>query len=157
MVVDLCYETACSPPGGRIMARCIRILIVDDEPDVLDLLGTFLAESGLEPVTCSSAEEALQILQTHPFDLILTDVRMAEMSGFELLKIVRAQYPAMAIIIMTAYESEFPMSKALGAGADGYLSKPFSLKSLSLLFEEAYWKAISRQDWWDKHLAAAEE
>ena len=64
---------------------------------------------------------------------------------------------AMAIIIMTAFESEFPMSTALGAGADGYLSKPFNLKSLSLLFEEAYWKAISRHDWWDKHLAVIEK
>ena len=76
---------------------------------------------------------------------------MAEMDGFELIRLVRINHPNIAIILMTAYENEFPLSEALKAGADGYVTKPFSLRKFSLIFEQAYWSALSREDWWNKH------
>lgn len=73
------------------------------------------------------------------------------MNGFELLKAMRKRVPDVGFILMTAYEDEHPLSEALEAGAYGYISKPFSLSKFSLIFEEEYWTAPSRQDWWDEH------
>ena len=76
---------------------------------------------------------------------------MAGLNGFELLRSTRDRYSDIGFVLMTAYEKQYPMSQALEAGADGYISKPFTLKKLSLIFEQAYWHALSRQDWWDAH------
>ena len=76
---------------------------------------------------------------------------MAGMDGFELLKAVRKLSADLGFILMTAYEEKYPLTEALEAGADGYISKPFSLSKFSLIFEEEYWNALSRQDWWEKH------
>jgi len=95
--------------------------------------------------------EALEVLDAHHVDLIISDVQMAGMNGFELLKVVRNREPEVGFILMTAYEERYPLTDALEAGADGYISKPFSLSKFSLIFEEEYWSALSRQDWWDEH------
>ena len=63
----------------------------------------------------------------------------------------RAKYPKIAIVLMTGYTESYPLSEALRAGADGYISKPFSLRKFSLIFEQAYWNALSRDDWWIAH------
>lgn len=134
----------------------LSILVVDDDEAILEVLELFLAEKGYEVVARPSARDGLAELRHRTFDLVLSDVRMAEMDGFEFLRIVRSRHADIGIILMTGHSDEYPMSKALGAGADGYLTKPFSLGKLSLLFEEAYWSAISRQDWWEQRAANAE-
>lgn len=73
------------------------------------------------------------------------------MNGFELLKAVRKETSKVGFVLMTAYEKKYPLSESLEAGADGYISKPFSLRKFSLIFEQEYWTALSRQDWWDRH------
>lgn len=134
----------------------LSILVVDDDEAILELLELFLAEKGYEVVARSNAPEGLEALGQRSFDLVLSDIHMAEMDGFEFLRIVRSRHPDIGIILMTGHTDEYPMSKALAAGADGYLTKPFSLGKLSLLFEEAYWSAISRQDWWEQRAVNAE-
>ena len=58
---------------------------------------------------------------------------------------------------MTGFEEEYSLSDALRAGADGYITKPFSLSKFSLIFERAYWHALSRQDWWEQHKTEPEQ
>lgn len=130
------------------MIRRLRILVVDDDPTILDVLNEFLSDRGHDVTTRGGAEEGLAALRDGAFDLVLTDGRMAGMDGFEFTRIARRNYPELAIILMTAYEDEYPITEALAAGADGHIAKPFSLRNLALLFEEDYWNALSRHDWW---------
>ncbi|MDX9973815.1 MAG: response regulator [FCB group bacterium] len=133
------------------MIRDLKILLVDDDPEILELLSTFLSAKGFDVMACGSGEAGLELLQHKSFDLILSDIEMAGMNGFEFLRQVRSAHDGIGIILMTAYDEQYPMSEALRAGADGYITKPFELKKFSLIFEEAYWSALSRQDWWLAH------
>jgi CheY-like chemotaxis protein len=137
------------------MIKDLKILIVDDEPEILDLLSTFLGAKGCTVVACEDGERGLDALRDQDFDLVLSDIAMAGMNGFEFLRIVRQNHPGIGIILMTAYDEQYPLSEALRAGADGYITKPFELKKFSLIFEEAYWSALSRQDWWESHCVSA--
>jgi DNA-binding NtrC family response regulator len=101
------------------------ILIVDDETDLLDGLKR-LAGSELDCTvhTASSATEALQILKTTPCQLVLSDIRMPDMNGMELLEIISSQYRHIDIILMTAYGSIDQAVEALHKGASDFVTKP---------------------------------
>ena len=133
------------------MIHDLDILVIDDDPVVRDLITEFLRLKGCKVTACEDAQQGLDAMYLAPFDLVVTDVKMAGLNGFEFLKIARANFPKIGIIIMTAYDEEYPLSQALRAGADGYISKPFNLSKFSLIFEKAYWSALSRQDWWEEH------
>lgn len=133
------------------MLKDLRILVVDDDSSLLEVVATFLESNGHAVCTCESGEEALQVMREQEFDLVLSDVQMAGLNGFELLRVTRGLYPDIGFVLMTAYEANYPLSASLEAGADGYLSKPFTLKKLSLIFDGAYWKALQRNDWWEAH------
>lgn len=133
------------------MIQDLDVLIIDDDPTVLQLIAEFLRSKGCNVECCEDAHQGMDALHLRHFDLVVTDVKMAGMNGFEFLKMARASWPKIAIIVMTAYDDDYPLSQALRAGADGYLSKPFSLSKFSLIFEKAYWNALSRQDWWEEH------
>ena len=139
------------------MIKHLRVLVVDDDPAILDVLVAHLRSKGYAVESEPNAHEALDAIRRLPFDLVISDVRMAGMNGFEFIKIVRANFPSIGIVIMTAFEDEFPLSEALRAGADGYITKPFSLSKFSLIFERAYWHALQREDWWEQHKGEQEQ
>jgi len=133
------------------MLKPLRILLVDDDDSTLEVITLYLESRGHSVEARPGGEEALEAMEEQVFDLIISDVRMAGMNGFELLRKVRKRTSEVGFVLMTAYESKYPLSEALAAGADGYISKPFTLSKFSLIFEEEYWTALSRQDWWDRH------
>ncbi len=133
------------------MIKHLRILVVDDDPDILEVLRTFLKERGYAVTAAEGGPEGIEALKLGPYDLIISDIAMAGVNGFQLLKTARERFPNSGIVLMTAYDERYPLAEALRAGADGYISKPFTLKRFSLIFERAYWKALSREDWWDAH------
>lgn len=135
------------------MIKNLNVLLVDDDVAILEVLEAFLQSKAYQVVCRTNGSEAVDALRDYDFDLMISDIEMAGMNGFELLQIARRNYPNLGIVLMTAYESAYPMSEALRAGADGYISKPFSLEKFSLIFERAYWSALSRQDWWEAHSA----
>lgn len=137
--------------GFGALIRHLKILVVDDDPGVIDLLGAFLETRGYSVNTCNAGRDALVLLDGDSYDLVISDIEMAGMNGFELLRQTRTKYPRIGIILMTGYTEHHPLSEALRAGADGYISKPFSLRKFSLIFEQAYWNALSREDWWTAH------
>lgn len=109
----------------------MRILIVDDEQDICEILQYNLETEGYEVVTANSAEEALE-LPLHEFSLILLDVMMGEMSGFQMARRLKdspatAQIP---IIFITALDGEDHLVKGLNIGADDYIAKPLSIKEV---------------------------
>ncbi|HRI88643.1 MAG TPA: response regulator [Candidatus Hydrogenedentes bacterium] len=133
------------------MIKHLKILIVDDDPGVIDLLGAYLESRGYSVRTAKNGRDALVYLDDDQYDLVISDIEMAGINGFELLRQTRGKYPRIGIILMTGYTEAHPLSEALRAGADGYISKPFSLRKFSLIFEQAYWNALSREDWWTAH------
>ena len=113
------------------MKQNARILVVDDEQDLLEILKFNLETEGYEVVTATSAEDALQ-LDIASFDLMLLDVMMGGMSGFAMARQLKdnpatSQVP---IIFLTARDTENDTVTGFNLGADDYISKPFSLREV---------------------------
>ena len=107
-----------------------RILAVDDEEIVQSLVRDALEEEGYHVVTAGSGTEALQILQAQPIDLLITDIRMPNMSGTDLVEKARTVNPAIGIIFMTGYASLSSAKDAIKRGALDYVMKPFELSDI---------------------------
>ncbi|MGO9571018.1 MAG: response regulator [Desulfomonilaceae bacterium] len=105
--------------------RAIRILIVDDEPFIGDLLGRYLTSDGYNCRVVSSGEEAIKVLESTSFHLVLADIMMPGMSGIDLLTIIRSQYPDAAVIMVTGVNDRDTGVLAVELGAYGYIVKPF--------------------------------
>jgi DNA-binding response OmpR family regulator len=107
-----------------------RVLVVEDEPEMRDLLADNLEVEGYRVVAVGSAEEALQRIDRHAFALILLDVMLPQASGFELCRTVRSRDARIPIIMLTARSDEADRVLGLDLGADDYVSKPFSVREL---------------------------
>jgi two-component system, NtrC family, response regulator AlgB len=124
-----------SRSAGGYMAK---LLIVDDEKNIRTHLTTFFEGRGHDVRAGESGQQALTLLSGDPgFDLILTDYRMAEMNGYELLQRVKARDPDLPVILMTAYATVDNAVAAMKAGAYDYLTKPFSLDQVQHAVERA--------------------
>ncbi|MCA6501138.1 MAG: sensor histidine kinase [Pseudanabaena sp.] len=108
-----------------------RLLIVDDVPDNLFLVRTILEEEGYEIITLSNGQDALKIIETEPPDLILLDVMMPVMDGYEVTRRVRAMkdLPFIPILLITAYDRANAV-KGLDLGADEFIRKPIEADEL---------------------------
>lgn len=108
-----------------------RILVVDDEEDICEILKFNLSKEGYEVVTAYSAEEALT-LDIASFDLLLLDVMMGGMSGFELTGKLKTdpKTGGVPVIFITARDTEDDAVEGLDLGADDYISKPFSIREV---------------------------
>lgn len=101
-----------------------RILLVDDEPLLLDSLEIILSISGMDIVgKAKDGNEALQCLKTVTCDLALVDLNMKGMGGIELIEKLRGLYPAVKILVLTTFYDDDNITKAIANGADGYLLK----------------------------------
>ncbi|MBD3401832.1 response regulator [candidate division GN15 bacterium] len=125
------------------MKNTITILVVDDEQMMRDLLTKILSRDGYRILTAEDGQAALEMLDQHQIDLIISDMKMPRLNGFELLKIVKKDYPTIGMIMMTAYGDTYTVKDALLLGADEYLTKPFKSFEVSLIVERAYWRILS--------------
>jgi DNA-binding NtrC family response regulator len=128
------------------MKEYVKILIVEDEAMMRNLLLKILESEGYKVTLASSAAEALKKLETEKYDLMLSDVKMPGMNGFDLLEKVKGQWSDMAVIVMTGYGDAYTVKEALMKGADEYLSKPFKSHEVSLIVERAYWRLLSARN-----------
>jgi two-component system cell cycle response regulator len=106
------------------------VIIVDDDKRLLEIFKTALSLEGYQCETASSAESALELINKTSFDIMLTDIRMPGIEGFELTHKAKKIIPDMAVIIMTAYAEEFSYDNAMEAGASDFIKKPFTLNEL---------------------------
>jgi two-component system response regulator HydG len=114
-----------------------NILIVDDDKAHLSMLQTLL-KSLSDSIECvTDGEDAIREAQENPYDIILMDVRMANVSGMEALQRIKSFNPSIPIIIMTAYSSVDKAVEAMRLGADDYLTKPLNFDELKLSIERA--------------------
>jgi two-component system, NtrC family, response regulator PilR len=114
-----------------------RILLVDDEPSILNVLSTLLKQEGHEATPVRGGERAQDLLLADQFDLMITDVRMSPVDGMQLLKMARRERPRMSVIMLTAYGSVETAVEAMKEGAFDYVTKPFKVDELLITVERA--------------------
>jgi DNA-binding response OmpR family regulator len=116
------------------------ILLVDDEKSVLDMLSACCEEAGHQPIPASSAQEALRLLFKFQPGLVISDIRMPGMTGFDLVKRIR-EVTDIPVILLSALGGEDEKVAGLKLGADDYLVKPVGIKELSARIEAALRRA----------------
>ncbi|MCA2499586.1 response regulator transcription factor [Staphylococcus xylosus] len=104
-------------------------LIVDDDKKILEYVSNYTQREGLNTITQSSAEDALTYLETNQVDIVIIDVMMGGMSGFELCKILKDDYE-LPVIMLTARDALSDKEQAYLTGTDDYVTKPFEVKEL---------------------------
>jgi len=106
-----------------------RALVVEDDPNIVDLIRSNLSVRGFDTVVSVDGVRALQLLETETPDIVLLDLMLPEVDGFELCRQIREQ-SAVAIIVVSARGGERDKVTALNMGADDYMTKPFSIEEL---------------------------
>jgi two-component system OmpR family response regulator len=107
-----------------------RVLVVDDDARLYELLASYLEQNGMSPAHAASGRRALELLEREAFDAVLLDVMMPEMDGLGVLSRVRARWPSLPVLMLTAKGDETDRVVGLELGADDYLAKPFSPREL---------------------------
>src|SRR6058998_993835 len=107
-----------------------KILVVDDEPSILKLLKEALTQWGYQVGCVGTGTEALEAIRTELYDAAITDIRMPEMSGLDLLREIKKQDESIEVVMMTGYPTIASAVQALKEGAYDYLSKPLILDEL---------------------------
>jgi len=115
-----------------------KILIVDDEEGMRRLLARLLFKAGYETALAANGAEALALVGSDHFDLVVTDIKMPEMDGLQLLQEIRAFDPELPVVVITAYGTVENAVAALRAGARDYITKPFENDDILLTIERVF-------------------
>ena len=109
-----------------------KILVADDEPNIVTALEFLLERNGYEVRTARNGDEALKAIENDPPDLVLLDIMMPLKSGYEICKRIRQkpEWAGIKVVMLSAKGREVEVNKGLGLGADLYVTKPFSTRDL---------------------------
>lgn len=119
------------------MANSLRILVVDDEASMRELLTIMLRKEGYDVVAVGGRAAAAAVLARGPVDMIVTDVKLPDGDGIEILRHVKAASPETAVVVMTAFGSTETAVAAMKLGAQDYLTKPFDIEELKIVVRSA--------------------
>ncbi len=125
------------------MTEEINILVVDDESLMRNLIYKILGQQDYKVKLAASVEEALEALSQKEFQLVISDIKMPERNGLELLQRVKQDYPRTGVVMMTGYADTYSAREVLLSGAEEYITKPFKSRELSSAVEKAYWRVLS--------------
>jgi len=114
-----------------------KILVVDDEQSLRDVLSIMLKRAGYAVTSAVDGEEAIELLNKEIFDLVITDLRMPKIDGMEVLKAVKSASPETVVLIITAFASADSAVEAMKQGAYDYLTKPFQVDEVQLIIRNA--------------------
>jgi DNA-binding NtrC family response regulator len=125
-----------------------RILIVDDEIDMLELLELIITDrTEYEVVTTNSPLEVPELLKKEPYDLLITDLRMPDIDGIELIEMVKQVDDQLPFIIITAYGTIESAVEAMRKGAFDYITKPFRQEQILLTIEKVMkWRRLQKEN-----------
>ncbi|MFQ5608268.1 MAG: response regulator [Candidatus Zixiibacteriota bacterium] len=122
------------------MRRGISILVVDDDENMRALLESILGREEYTVASAESVAEAKLILGELSFDVIISDIRMPDETGYDLLKYAKRNYPDIGVILMTGHGDIYSVKDALLLGAEEYIQKPFRSFEIAVLVERVYWR-----------------
>ena len=114
-----------------------KILVVDDEPSLREVLSIMLKRAGYFVTSVTDGEEAVELVQKEIFDLVITDLRMPKIDGMEVLKAVKSASPETVVLIITAFATADSAVEAMKHGAYDYLTKPFQVDEVQLIIRNA--------------------
>ena len=123
----------------------IRILIVDDEQDLLDTMAKRMRKRGMIVHASSNGPDALELIQKESIDVVLLDVRMPQMNGIDVLKRIKEIDPLMAVVMLTGHASIESAVTGMEHGAFDYLIKPVDFDSLCYMIEDAYQEKLLKE------------
>ncbi|MDX2510375.1 MAG: response regulator, partial [Desulfobacterales bacterium] len=130
------------------MENRFKILAVDDSLNTLEVIQRNLTPEGYKVFTVSSVNEAVNILETHPIDLVITDLKMPRVGGLDLIRHVRENLRDVEIMMITGYPSIEGAVEAVKSGAEEYLVKPFTdkelLSAVQRMLEKLVWRRTSQ-------------
>ena len=116
----------------------IRLLLVDDEKDFVNILSKRIKRRNIDVTKAFSGAEAIQALRAQEFDVAVLDLKMEDMDGIEVLKILKIMEPRLAVIMLTGHGSAEAAEQGIRLGAFDYLTKPCELEELLEKIMEAY-------------------
>jgi two-component system OmpR family response regulator len=116
----------------RADGNAVRVLVVDDEPVLAELVSMALRYEGWDISTAGDGSTAIALARENPPDVVVLDVMLPDMSGLEVLRILRTQIPGLPLLLLTAKDSVEDRIAGLTAGGDDYVTKPFSLEEVVL-------------------------
>jgi DNA-binding NtrC family response regulator len=125
------------------MKNKIKILVVDDDKDMLETVIDILKALNYEVIGTNDPKEVLDIIENNEINILLSDIKMPEITGLDLTKMVKKNYPEMIVILMTGFGDAYTAQDALMAGADEYITKPFKKNEIELVVERASWRFFS--------------
>lgn len=117
------------------MAEKSRILVVDDEEALRTVLSSELSGEGYDVDTASDGDEAIASVQNKHFDLVLLDIKMPKIDGFEVLKFIKKSFPAVRVIMLTGFADLKNAIESKKLGAEDFVSKPYDLVDLLTTIE----------------------
>jgi two-component system response regulator HydG len=120
--------TAAQAPTQTSKAATLSLLIVDDEVVTRDLCAEVAAQAGLEVRSSETTEQALEIMEQYPVDIVVTDLKVPQLGGIGLLKRLRANFPQIAVLVLTQYGTIETAVEATRLGALDYVTKPFHVE-----------------------------
>jgi len=138
------------------MKRIERILVVDDDTEVLSILNHTLELEGYDVVTTANGSSAVALLEKRKPDLVILDLMLPQLDGFEVLRLIR-QRSSVPVIMLTARSEVNTLRDALALGADDYVSKPFRMKELLARIRAKLRRArpgVASQISWNSNCAA---
>jgi DNA-binding NtrC family response regulator len=112
------------------MSDRANVMIIDDNIDLAENLGEILEDEDIASEVVSDGMTALTRLESGTFDLVITDIRMPGMDGIQVLKAIHNRWPALPVIVMTAYSSDSSLEEAAASGALGVISKPIDIEQV---------------------------
>lgn len=123
-----------------------RVLVVDDDPDMLKLIGMILGETELQIVMTQHPMEALELARSSGYDLVITDLKMRGLDGIELLQAIRSFDPEIPVIIITGHASAEAAADAVANDAFDFIAKPFRNEQLLFVINRALrWVKLQRE------------
>ncbi len=122
-----------------------RILVVDDEHKLREMISSYLKNDGYETIEAANGNSAVQNIKNDQIDMVLLDIMMPEMDGYEALKEIRSIQKKLPVIMLTAKTDEIDKIVGLEMGADDYITKPFSLRELSARIKAVLRRATNEE------------
>jgi DNA-binding NtrC family response regulator len=121
------------------------ILIVDDEAIFCSMLVEMLKDKAKKTVSANCGSKALKLLSRDKFDVVITDINMPDMNGFQLLECIKFVDPIVPVIMMTGYNSIYDMREAIEKGANEYIVKPFKKEEIDVYIDRAVLLSLSKR------------
>ena len=142
---NIAKEKSGTSEDPKTSAEKVKTLVVDDEEIVRSFLIDVLTDEGYQVTAVSSGDEAVKLLTTNDYDLIITDIKMPGTDGMEVLRVAKARDPNQNVIVMTGYASTETAVESMKLGAADYITKPFNLDQIKIVVAKTLERSRLRQ------------